>query len=90
MEELRETKTSGRFHTIRCSRLSLCDACLVLIGFVKVAYARGIKPPEDDSDADGIMDWLDQRGIIAMEWQVLKDMMNRARSLDAKGEDDDD
>ncbi|TFY77907.1 hypothetical protein EWM64_g6105 [Hericium alpestre] len=36
--------------------------------FVRVAYVKGLLPPEDLSDADGIMDWLDQRGVINMEW----------------------
>ena len=40
-------------------------------GFVRVAYARGVRPPDDLSDADGIMDWLDQRGIIKLEWQKV-------------------
>jgi len=59
-------------------------------GFIKVAYAGGIEPPRDGNDADKIMDWLDQRGIISMEWQTLKDMMNRARGLDARGDADED
>ncbi|KAI0725129.1 hypothetical protein C8Q72DRAFT_755507, partial [Fomitopsis betulina] len=62
-------------------------------GFVRVAYARGAKPPDDLSDADGIMDWLDQRGIINIEWQKVKEMMESARNLDMKakrGEADDD
>ncbi|KAH9926204.1 uncharacterized protein B0H18DRAFT_1094787 [Fomitopsis serialis] len=55
------------------------------------AGARGF-PPDDLSDADGIMDWLDQRGIINIEWQKVKDMMESARNLEMKakkGEDDD-
>jgi len=39
-------------------------------------------PPEDLSDADGIMDWLDQRGTVAMEWQKIKEMMESARKLE--------
>lgn len=60
-------------------------------GFVRVAFAKGIKPPEDLTDADGIMDWLDQRGIIDMEWQTVKELMESARNLEMaakKGEDD--
>ncbi|KAF9815309.1 hypothetical protein IEO21_04672 [Rhodonia placenta] len=59
-------------------------------GFVRVAFAGGVQPPDDLSDADGIMDWLDQRGIINMEWQRLKEMMASARNLEMrskKGED---
>lgn len=62
-------------------------------GFVRVAYARGVRPPDDLSDADGIMDWLDQRGIINIEWQKVKEMMESARNLEMKarrGEGDDD
>jgi hypothetical protein len=51
-------------------------------GFVRVAYAKGIKPPKDLTDADGIMDWLDQRGIISMEWQIVRDLMESARNLE--------
>jgi len=39
----------------------------------------------------GIMDWLDQRKIIEMEWVKVKDMMEIARNLDMaakKGEED--
>ncbi|KAH9842621.1 uncharacterized protein C8Q71DRAFT_853161 [Rhodofomes roseus] len=62
-------------------------------GFVRVAFARGVEPPDDLSDADGIMDWLDQRGVINIEWQKLKEMMESARNLEMKakkGADDDD
>ncbi|KAH8117556.1 hypothetical protein DFH11DRAFT_1575762 [Phellopilus nigrolimitatus] len=61
-------------------------------GFVKVAYAGGVAPPDDVSDADQIMDWLDTRGIIGMEWQKVKNLMSRATNLDAdlkKGKEDD-
>lgn len=51
-------------------------------GFVRVAYAKGIKPPEDLTDADGIMDWLDERKIIDMEWQKVREMMESARNLE--------
>jgi len=59
-------------------------------GFVRVAFAGGAKPPKDLSDADGVMDWLDQRGIIAAEWQRIKTMMDKARKLEGKKGDDDD
>ena len=54
-------------------------------GFVKVAFAKGIRPPEDVEDADGITDWLDQRGIVAMAWTEMKQMMERARKLESMG-----
>lgn len=60
-------------------------------GFVRVAFAKGLKPPKDLTDADGIMDWLDQRGIIDMEWQVVRELMESARNLEMaakRGEDD--
>lgn len=59
-------------------------------GFVKVAFARGIQPPEDLNDADGIMDWLDQRGIITMAWTEMKQMIERARKLESIGKKDED
>ncbi|KAF9792733.1 hypothetical protein BJ322DRAFT_997286 [Thelephora terrestris] len=58
-------------------------------GFVKVAYAKGIRPPEDIDDADGITDWLDQRGIITMAWTEMKQMMERARKLESIGKKED-
>jgi hypothetical protein len=54
-------------------------------GFVKVAFAKGIRPPENLDDADGITDWLDQRGIITMAWTEMKQMMERARKLESMG-----
>jgi hypothetical protein len=58
-------------------------------GFVKVAFAKGIRPPEDVNDGDRIMDWLDQRGIIAMAWTEMKQMMERARKLESMGQRED-
>jgi hypothetical protein len=55
-------------------------------GFVKVAFGRGVRPPEDVEDGDGVMDWLSERGIIAMAWTEMKQMMERARKLDSIGE----
>ena len=60
-------------------------------GFVRVAFAKGRKPPKDLTDADGIMDWLDQRGIIDMEWQTVRELMGSAKNLEMaakRGEDD--
>ncbi|KIM87118.1 hypothetical protein PILCRDRAFT_300520 [Piloderma croceum F 1598] len=60
-------------------------------GFVRVAFAKGLKPPKDLTDADGIMEWLDQRGIIDMEWQIVRELMESARNLEVaarRGEDD--
>jgi hypothetical protein len=51
-------------------------------GFVTVAFSGGLRPPDDLSDADAIMDWLDQRHIISNEWQKIKQMMDSARNLE--------
>ncbi|KAI0807491.1 hypothetical protein C8Q74DRAFT_1188043 [Fomes fomentarius] len=53
-------------------------------GYVQVAYVNGKEPPEDLKDADAIMDWLDQRQIIAIQWQEIKTMMESARHLEVK------
>jgi len=60
--------------------------------FHPIAFFKGKEPPEDLNDADGLCDWLDERKIIDMEWQRLKNMMESARHLelgDRKGEMDD-
>ena len=57
-----------------------------------IAFFKGKEPPEDLDDADGVCDWLDERKIIDMEWQRLKNMMESARHLelgDRKGEMED-
>ncbi|KAF5391248.1 hypothetical protein D9757_001860 [Collybiopsis confluens] len=53
--------------------------------FVRVAWVGGLKPPKDLHDADGICDWLDQRKIIEQEWEKLKGLMERARTLELDG-----
>jgi len=50
--------------------------------FHPMAFFKGKEPPEDPNDADGLCDWLDQRRIIDMEWQRLKNMMESARHLE--------
>lgn len=60
--------------------------------YVPVAHAGGAKPPDDLTDGDGIMTWLDERGLITAEWQRIKEMMESARNLEVaskRGEDDD-
>ena len=60
--------------------------------FVRVAYADGLKPPDDLTDADAIMNWLDERGVIAAEWHNIKEMMESAQHLEVatkRGDDDD-
>lgn len=58
--------------------------------FVRVAYAKGKQPPADLSDADAIMDWLDERQVINIQWQEIKTMMEDARHLEVKGARGDD
>ncbi|KAH9901023.1 hypothetical protein C8Q73DRAFT_635928 [Cubamyces lactineus] len=53
--------------------------------FVRVAYAAGKQPPEDLTDADAIMDWLDERQVINIQWHEIKTMMDSARHLEARG-----
>lgn len=53
-------------------------------GFVRVAFAGGLRPPDDLGDADGIMDWLDQRGVIESEWQKIQTLMESGRNLEAR------
>ncbi|KAG2034904.1 hypothetical protein BDR03DRAFT_963948 [Suillus americanus] len=61
--------------------------------FVRVAFAGGVKPPKDMRDADKVMDWLDQRGLIESEWQRVRELMDKARNLEMRtkrGGDQDD
>jgi hypothetical protein len=51
---------------------------------------NGAPPPDDLDDADGIMDWLDGRGIINGQWLRLKEMMERAHKLEAKSKEAED
>lgn len=62
-------------------------------GFVRIAFAGGIEPPKDMRDADRVMDWLDQRGLIECEWQRVRGLMDSARNLEMRakrGGDQDD
>ncbi|KAI0818744.1 hypothetical protein BC629DRAFT_1463896 [Irpex lacteus] len=58
--------------------------------FVPVAFAGGAKPPDDLSDADGIMNWLDERGVISSEWHKIKEMMDNATNLEVASKRGDD
>ncbi|CAE7160160.1 unnamed protein product [Rhizoctonia solani] len=51
------------------------------------APARGQRPAANDPD--GIMNWLDGRGIVQQEWTRLEQLMDGARGLDFKKTDDD-
>ncbi len=49
-----------------------------------------MKPPDNPTDADAMMDWLDQRRIIEMEWGKINQLMTDAENLEnVKGEEDD-
>lgn len=50
--------------------------------------SEATKIPSDLSDPDQIMEFLDQRGIIASEWLKVKQLMAKAAGLEARGEDD--
>jgi hypothetical protein len=49
----------------------------------RLAYAKNLPPPEDASDQDDIVEWLDRRGIVSAEWQKLSELLDRASNLDA-------
>ncbi|CAE6488439.1 unnamed protein product [Rhizoctonia solani] len=49
--------------------------------------ARGQRPAANDPD--GIMNWLDGRGIVQQEWSRLEQLMDGARGLEFKKNDDD-
>lgn len=41
------------------------------------------EPPDDPTDGDEVMDWLDRRDIISTEWEVVKGLITRASNLDS-------
>ncbi len=47
-----------------------------------LGYAKSLPPPEDTSDPDEVMEWLDQRGTVSAEWQKLRELLERASNLD--------
>jgi hypothetical protein len=49
----------------------------------QLAYAKDRPPPEDTSNPDDVMEWLDQRGTVSTEWQRLRELLERASNLDA-------
>lgn len=60
-------------------------------GFVRIAFPGGTQPPDDLTDADGVCDWLDERGVIEQEWRKVKTMMEDSQRLEMsaqKGEED--
>jgi hypothetical protein len=60
-------------------------------GYVTIRRENGTRPPEDLADADGLVDWLEDRGVIENEYKQVKDMIAQAHKLESaakKGEDD--
>jgi len=49
---------------------------------VYVAFSKSVKPPEDPTDADQLVEWLDERGIVQTEWLRVKQLMASATKLD--------
>jgi len=50
--------------------------------FVRISRPGGVEPPDDLTDADGILEWLDDRKVIEDEWKRIKDLMSDASNLD--------
>ncbi|CAE6428594.1 unnamed protein product [Rhizoctonia solani] len=50
------------------------------------ASSRAQRPAANDPD--GIMNWLDGRGIVQQEWSRLEQLMDKARGLDYKKDND--
>ncbi|CAE6380669.1 unnamed protein product [Rhizoctonia solani] len=50
------------------------------------ASSRAQRPAANDPD--GIMNWLDGRGIVQQEWSRLEQLMDKARGLEFKRDDD--
>lgn len=48
-----------------------------------LSYAKNIPPPEDTSNPDEVMEWLDRRGTVSAEWQKLRELLEHASNLDA-------
>lgn len=78
------------FNAIR-SEIDDLHAVKTKRGFVRVAFPGGKQPPSDLTDADGICEWLDERGFIDHEWQKMKAMVDSGHNLELsakKGEED--
>ena len=45
--------------------------------------AADVVPPDDISDADQVMEWLDGLNIISEEWLKVKKLMSDATNLEA-------
>jgi hypothetical protein len=82
----------NQYSLFRCVRQEVDDlhASKQSGGFFRIAYSGAKRPPKDLDDADAIYEWLDERKVIDMEWQKIKDMMESARHLEMAKKDDDD
>jgi hypothetical protein len=47
-----------------------------------LGFGKSLPPPEDTSNPDEIMEWLDQRGTVSAEWQKLHELLEHASNLD--------
>jgi len=71
-----------------CSEIDDLRAVKVEHGYVRVAFSGGKQPPSDLTDADGIYEWLDERGIIGREWHGMRTIIDSAHRLESlKGEE---
>lgn len=59
-------------------------------GFVRVGFAGGKKPPKNLQDADGIYEWLVDRGEVNTQWLIVKVMLENAEKLEMGGKLEDD
>jgi hypothetical protein len=83
----------NQYSLFRCIRQEVDDlhASNQSGGYFRISYSGTKEPPEDLDDADAICEWLDERKVIDMEWQKMKDMMESARHLETtnkRGDDD--
>jgi len=78
-----------QYHLFDAIRSEIDDLRAVKVerSYVRVAFAGGKQPPSDLTDADGICEWLDERGIIDREWHRMKTIIDSAHRLESlKGE----
>ncbi|KLO18785.1 hypothetical protein SCHPADRAFT_865968 [Schizopora paradoxa] len=50
--------------------------------FFQMGTSARIEPPNDATDADEIIDWLDKRGVIDYEWARIKKLEAQASNID--------
>src|SRR5882757_9850341 len=47
-----------------------------------LSYAKNLPPPEDASNPDKVVEWLDRRGVVSAEWQKLRELLEHASNFD--------